>query len=424
LTIAGTAELVARQFGPLLTFLVLRLLPTGIYTCLRDELSPRARTATSAACVVLVSVLALTHPSAPALLTTMACTYVYFASLAAAVHWLAGVTTLQPPTVVAFAGIVALSLVLPAWSAPTRFAPLVVLVGWDFALGCYSFWTDTHCRNVARCGLQECVTFLLVHPTYVYAQRASQASRASLRAPPVRRIAAGLAGLSAQCLALALLVGFFHLDTLARHSVAAWALWHVTQAAMLYVALASMASLRIGIMAVLGFAVPECFEHPLSARTPAIFWRRWNRWTGQWALTYIYRPCVRSSLPLFQRARVPSRIVATMITFLCVGALHDAYAFLAHGLHHERAPRVSFAYTFVFAAHGAALLAYQGMEHCVQSFPGAAMTRSFQQRVMHALFVPYLVAASLLLDRAEVDDLSHEILVFVSRASSAGGRGR
>jgi D-alanyl-lipoteichoic acid acyltransferase DltB (MBOAT superfamily) len=99
---------------------------------------------------------------------------------------------------------------------------------------------------------------------------------------------------------------------------------------LLRVALAhsGLASVQIGLMRLIGHEVPERYDFPLLARSPAEFWRRWNIWVGRWAQRYVFTPlAVAQARTWRKRAPLVGQGLAALATFTAIGLLHDAFFF-------------------------------------------------------------------------------------------------
>ena len=71
----------------------------------------------------------------------------------------------------------------------------------------------------------------------------------------------------------------------------------------------------------LGFRCMDFSVHPILARTPAEFWRRYNRWMGQFLYEDFFRPIGGHRHP----------VVGIFCCFLATGALHEFLAWVLTG---------------------------------------------------------------------------------------------
>jgi hypothetical protein len=201
---------------------------------------------------------------------------------------------------------------------PTTF----LLICWDFMLKAYSFRVDTRGKDPGTLG--DFSFFLVVNPALVYRDKGSRVAPASFHAGGSFRVALGL-------VATILSVGplsWFYASTQAYAPMPTGSnfVLGASRFCKEYAAHSGIASIQIGVMRQLGFAIPERYLYPFLARSPADFWRRWNTYVGQWARLYLFMP-LALSLSRWAR-RVPrfsslSIGVAVVLTFAAIGALHD-----------------------------------------------------------------------------------------------------
>jgi D-alanyl-lipoteichoic acid acyltransferase DltB (MBOAT superfamily) len=94
-------------------------------------------------------------------------------------------------------------------------------------------------------------------------------------------------------------------------------------ALLFYLGHSGLASVQIGLMHLCGWRVPERYNRPFLATSPADFWRRWNVYVTNWARRYVFRPLAfwlgGRRVGLSQRKAI---VVAVVLTFGIVGALH------------------------------------------------------------------------------------------------------
>ena len=98
---------------------------------------------------------------------------------------------------------------------------------------------------------------------------------------------------------------------------------------LLYFDFAGYSHLVIGIARLLGLRLPENFDHPFLATTPAIFWTRWHMSLSFWIRDYVFFP-----LALAIRAAW-WRHLALVLAMVLFGLWHGAtWTFIAWGLYH------------------------------------------------------------------------------------------
>jgi hypothetical protein len=207
--------------------------------------------------------------------------------------------------------------------APTT----LLLLTWDYTLAAYSYGVDTKGKPVpSRTAF---LFFLLVNPALVYRHRGERVAPAGLNARGLARVLAGV-------VAIVLSLGVFR-------PWAAWALatapdprrWLARIVTSLsrgglrlagdYSAQWGIASVQLGYMRQLGHRLPERFLHPLAARSPADFWRRWNVYVGAWARLYVFAPLAARLRRGAQGLRT-TYAVAVLVTFAMIGAFHDVFS--------------------------------------------------------------------------------------------------
>jgi alginate O-acetyltransferase complex protein AlgI len=87
--------------------------------------------------------------------------------------------------------------------------------------------------------------------------------------------------------------------------------------------------MAIGFARMMGIVVPENFNWPYLARTPAEFWQRWHMSLSSWIRDYIYIPLGGN------RFGIPRRIVNAMAAMLICGLWHGPdWNFAVWGLYH------------------------------------------------------------------------------------------
>ena len=88
--------------------------------------------------------------------------------------------------------------------------------------------------------------------------------------------------------------------------------------------------IAIGAALILGFTLPQNFNKPFFATSPADFWRRWHISLSNWVRDYLFLPIVHRNI-----GSDAQLIFGAMITFLLLGFWHGAgWNFIFFGLIH------------------------------------------------------------------------------------------
>lgn len=104
--------------------------------------------------------------------------------------------------------------------------------------------------------------------------------------------------------------------------------WH------LYWDFAGYSAIAIGLALIVGFRVPENFNHPYLARNPVEFWNRWHMTLSAWIRDMIFYPL---HIYFTRRSFNPSvsLFISGFITFIIAGIWHGpTYGFLCFGILH------------------------------------------------------------------------------------------
>jgi hypothetical protein len=219
---------------------------------------------------------------------------------------------------VLFAVALALFMIVPA-AFESRSRTIALVVGWDLMLSAYSYCATKQ----EPFDLADYMFFLFVNPALVYTQRGSVVGGVGLHGRALARAAGGAAAVLASGMVplLGLALGA------SRGSASLHAALGLEALVRFYLANTGLASIQIGLCRQLGIALPERYVRPICASSPKDFWRRWNTYVGAWARIYIFQP-----LTLYASRRIRWRgwpLVMAVVTFLCVGLLHDLYTTLA-----------------------------------------------------------------------------------------------
>ncbi|MBI4634952.1 MAG: MBOAT family protein [Candidatus Rokubacteria bacterium] len=97
----------------------------------------------------------------------------------------------------------------------------------------------------------------------------------------------------------------------------------------LYFDFAGYSNVAIGSARLLGIRLPENFDHPYLADSPAAFWSRWHMSLSRWIRDYLFFP-LATALP-----HAPGRYLAVIVSMLVFGMWHGVgWTFVAWGLYH------------------------------------------------------------------------------------------
>ena len=129
---------------------------------------------------------------------------------------------------------------------------------------------------------------------------------------------------------------FFNIENIG--TIPAW-IGITTYLLQLYYDFSGYSDMAIGLGLMVGFELPENFDHPYISRTVAEFWRRWHISLGEWFRDYVYMPCSLTVMSwdfmpkLGKRKILFSDIVALFVTWLLTGIWHGSGSkFLIWGL--------------------------------------------------------------------------------------------
>lgn len=220
-------------------------------------------------------------------------------------------------------------LVGPGLALPPQVNAYFLALGWEVALAAYSYVLESP-RRPERSNVFECGFFLVANPLLVYTPRERLRVEPTEHARGLRRALLGLAVMgiaiplsSPRELAFAAPLGELQ-------GYAAFIANGVLVFVARYAALSGLASLQIGALRVLGYALPERYVYPFLARSPLEFWRRWNLYVGEWFKHYVFVPLglalMRSRLRVVRAAAGALALAATM---LLVGGFHDLFVYSA-----------------------------------------------------------------------------------------------
>jgi len=163
----------------------------------------------------------------------------------------------------------------------------------------------------------------------------------------------------------------------------------------LYCDFSGYSDIAIGAALILGFKVPQNFNFPFFATSPAEFWRRWHISLSTWVRDYVFLPMVVSNKK--SRLRIFSSLFTTL--FL-IGIWHGAgWNFVIFGI-----------------IHGL----YVGIEASIRSIFPSLRNNSFLKsklgKIISILITQYLIFLSFLAFRVhDLEHLSYSIqkLIFI-----------
>ncbi len=314
----------------------------------------------------------------------------YFAVVTALLHALKSTTDRGAlASAGAFFVCVIAYLIVPAVFVPQRALPPVVVMGWSYMLGAYSYFRHTAASR-RRHDLGDGLFFVLINPTLVYSARGRRIGPPRIDAKALSRVAAGLLFWAAQHLwtgwvsaqwAAAVPVSMFDLTNLGAYLST---LGYFLSAALgFYLAHSGLASIQIGLMRMTGWEVPECYRYPFLSKSPGDFWTRWNLWVQTWAKVHVFVPLARHMLrtkaPLVRHSARP---VSLVCTFAIVGALHDL-ALHAMGVTSPSAQ--PFSATAMFVVFAVIAMIWHGIVAALKALPHPS--RTIQDKLQPLQFV-------------------------------------
>lgn len=296
-----------------------------------------------------------------------------------------------------FAVLMAAFTLAPRSLVPTLASVAMASASWELALSSHSYLSDAYDRG-HRPPMSAGLFFLLVNPCLVWQERGAMRRRPRGRATDLSRCALGAGAIAVHFAALWACANLsLTTDTLLPTRAAAPGIlgfigYYALRFLAGYAAHSGVASLKIGMMGLLGYDVPERYNYPWLAKDPADFWRRWNTYIGAWAKRYVFWPLAKA---LQRRATTSSwnlaaRGTAVLATFVLIGLLHD-YAVFA------RDHRWPLGGVFVFGLNGLALIAWRVSEDAVLGFgrglrlSTAALHSNIWSAVSRTGFVPFLL---------------------------------
>jgi alginate O-acetyltransferase complex protein AlgI len=111
----------------------------------------------------------------------------------------------------------------------------------------------------------------------------------------------------------------------------------VATALYFYFDFSAYSDLAIGAARIIGFELPENFDHPFLRRNIRELWANWHMSLTGWLIDYVYWPVVRKlrTLEYFRARPVLLSVVGMNVTFLACGLWHGGAAnFVLWGAYH------------------------------------------------------------------------------------------
>lgn len=259
-------------------------------------------------------------------------------------------------------------LVVPALIAPPVLKAAAVVFGWELTLSAFSYSVES-ARQASTLG--DALFFLLVNPVLVYPERGRPIVDGAGVWRGLGRIAVGLGAIASNYAMLVLLTMLVERGALSREpdllragGAVRVSAYYAGQCLGLYFIHSGVASVQIGGMSILGWRIPERYDYPFLACSPAEFWRRWNTYIGSWVRRYLFFPMVTHLRRRTGLGRAFATAVSVLIAFGTMGFLHDWVPYLT------RLPARTFmpAMTAVFLSHAAALLLFEGATLRIRTF--------------------------------------------------------
>lgn len=297
-----------------------RCLPIALFSAFQANALRRERW--SLACVSGLFVIACESADVPALnaLARGAAYLAYFSAASVVLY------SLPNRRVLHALGCVLLFLVVPGlvgFRIGPFWAQESIVLGWEAMFAAYSALVTK-----PRIALTKYLMFVLVDPTYVYAERSAR--RPTMPLVALTRASLGILIVAAQ-FALMSFVNGPRMPSLGSGQAA-----RVVQLDVYALAIGlshiGLSWMQIGSMAAAGYVTPPRFRNPLWSSSFHNFWQRWNVWLGRWGQMYVFVPL---ALGLKRHARVGRTLaapIAALGTFALIGILHDVAGWCGRGL--------------------------------------------------------------------------------------------
>lgn len=132
------------------------------------------------------------------------------------------------------------------------------------------------------------------------------------------------------------IVSYAFTDVSQINTLTAW-LGIVGYLIQLYYDFSGYSDMAIGLGNMLGFRLPENFDHPYMSKSVSEYWRRWHITLGEWLKDYVYMPVFRHYMlkksPVKKISMHKIDIIALFATWLIAGIWHGAgINFIMYGL--------------------------------------------------------------------------------------------
>ncbi len=316
----------ARDAGAILCFRALPIVAFALVTR-RIALGPKVATAVAYGAASL-ALRAWTAPKLGGLLAA----YAYFTVVACTLPWVTrALRDARLTRSALFAGSGILFLAVPSLFVPGPARAISLIIGWDLVLSSYSYGVEV-ARADGDPPIGACLFFLLVNPALVYVNRGSSVRAPAIHGGGAARAVLGVVTLVGAAAFLHPVCSFLEVrasgDAPLRSTLPALAGFGALRFLLEYGRQSGLASLQIGMMRQIGYDLPERYRFPLLATDPMDFWRRWNTYVNGWLFRYVFWPVANRYRRHGLTWRLPAaQAVAFLVTFVVIGALHDAYAY-------------------------------------------------------------------------------------------------
>ena len=298
-----------------------RLLPFFGYLIFSPRIRAPKKATASLLLLTLVALALLAKRDVSEILVRGPGALLYFAAVSVAVYQARGLLT----TTILRTGFLGACLfaymLVPALFYRNSYMIATVILGWQAALSAYSYCIDTAIEQTPS-SISDCVSFILVNPCVVYAERGSVNATRDGLFHGWSRIGLGIFAWVFQSILQVAVYEAMRLDVPSGY--ARLVIQYGGAALILYCAHSGLASVQIGFSRWIGYDVPECFAYPFLSQSPEDFWRRWNIYLGSWIKRYVFFPTALSLRRAWPNApRGFSLALAVLLSFMVVGLFHD-----------------------------------------------------------------------------------------------------
>jgi hypothetical protein len=307
--------------------LSMRLLPFAAYAVLTSAVLLRRVSVVAA--YLMLPVLACSFGAAPAILFIVGGS-IYYLLISLGVNRLSGLIAAGSLTRGAALMVIFFAYVLlPGVALPGIAMHTFLVLGCELALSCYSYCVETSRQGATTASLSDCLFFLFVNPTIAYRVRGSEVATPG-GFTGLWRAAAGGAVMFLNAAALRPFAVYVRdgraFAWLPASASVTLLLYGVLRFSTVYAAHSGLASIHVGLMRQIGWAVPERYRYPFLATSPMDFWRRWNTYVRVWLEAYVFFPLARNIARTKTRHRA-GQAAAAVATLLASGLIHDAFVF-------------------------------------------------------------------------------------------------